>query len=533
MQSTVDGFQLTIEYIFRYGRTMFPNSQVIDYSNSTRRKSTFREVASESDRLAAGLRALGVGRGDRVATLGWNTREHLAAYFAIPRIAAVLHTLNLRLSHEQLKHVINHGHDKIIIVDAGLVSQLETIIDSLTTVEWIIVMGTEEDAVRFGSRGISYDSVLATGSDLGELPDVDENSAATLCYTSGTTGLPRGVAYSHRSVFLHSLASCSGNAFVLNEHDQILMLVPMFHANAWGLPYSGWLVGADLILPGRNLDPQSLSSIFRQDRPTFTAAVPTLYNDLHRYSVANGVDLSSLRMAVCGGAAVSSDLVKKYRDVHGVSIVQGWGMTETGPLASLSHPPKGTHPDEDTFWRIKSGRPIHGVEVRAVDSEGADLPWDGESVGQIEVRGFWVSNRYYLDDSANDPNGWLKTGDVGSIDERGYIQITDRTKDVIKSGGEWISSIALEEALCSHNAVKEAAVIAVPDSRWDERPLAIVVLEEDSDDVDKHELASYLRNQVPRWWVPERWVFASSLPRTSVGKYDKVRLRDEYRTKHL
>jgi fatty-acyl-CoA synthase len=524
MLSTVPNFPLTIDLIFQYGRSMFPDSRIVTYADGDYRVATFEQVATRADRLAAGLQRAGIVAGDRVGTLCWNSDDHMAAYYAIPRLGAVLHTLNLRLFPEQLRYVIDHGGDRVVIVDSSLISLLAPIADQLEKVERFVVVG-DGDIGEFGERGIALDDLLAPpGTDV-EWPEIDEGSAAALCYTSGTTGNPQGIAYGHRSIVLHSLASCSGNTFGLSEADRILAMVPMFHANAWGLPYSGWMVGADLIMPGPTLDAASLARMFREQRPTFTAGVPTLFNDLLQYGAHEELDLSSLRLAVCGGSPVPPALIDRFRDRHGVPMVQGWGMTETGPLCSLSHPPKGTPPEDDTFWRAKSGRPIHGVQARLIGDDGAELPWDGESVGEIEVRGPWVTGSYYLEAAPEKfDGGWLRTGDVGQIDPRGYIQITDRTKDVIKSGGEWVSSVELENTIMGHSDVIEAAVIGAADERWGERPLAVVVIDPDSDTTPS-DLLGFLDGKVVRWWLPERWALVDEIPKTSVGKFDKRALR--------
>jgi fatty-acyl-CoA synthase len=526
MKSTIPDFPLTIEMIFRHGRAMYPTSRVVTYADGQARERSFADVASVADRLAAGLQRLGLATGERVGTLCWNSDTHLSSYFAVPCLGAVLHTLNLRLSEEQLMYVINHGEDRFVLVDASLVPQLMAIKDALPDVERFVVIGG--DGSGFGSRGMGFDELLAEEGATPEWPEIDESSAAALCYTSGTTGDPRGVAYGHRSTFVHTLAVCTGNAFDLSERDRVLLMVPMFHANAWGLPYASWMAGADLIMPGPTLDASSLATMIHGQLPTFTAGVPTLFNDLLRYSEQQHLDLSSLRMAVSGGSAVPATLIDSYRDKLGVPMLQGWGMTETSPLAALGTPPKGSDPSEDTYWRTKSGRPVAGVQMRIVAEDGSELPWDGSAVGEIEVRGPWVTAGYHRDPAPEKfRDGWLRTGDVGYGDTLGYVQLTDRTKDVIKSGGEWVSSVELENAIMGHPAVVEAAVIGVPDLRWDERPLACVVLREGAV-IGPEELRAHLEPVVPRWWLPERWTFVEEIPKTSVGKFDKRALRAEY-----
>ena len=353
---------------------------------------------------------------------------------------------------------------------------------------------------------------------------LDERSAAAMCYTSGTTGNPKGVVYSHRSIYLHSMAVIAPSAFGLSRLDRALVIPSMFHANAWGIPHAGWWVGASLIFPGRHVQPEPLSRLIAREKPTFAGGVPTIWNDLTRFAEKQPVDLSSFRLVISGGSAVPRTLIERLQKRHGVRLVQIWGMTETGPLAALSHPPKACDLEEDIDWRAKTGRILHGIDLRIVDGERV-LPWDGESVGEIEIRGPWVTGSYHKDDALDKfHDGWLRTGDVGSVDPLGYIQITDRAKDVIKSGGEWVSSVELENHLMAHPDVVEAAVIAVPDERWDERPLACVVLKEGSG-TTLTELRLFLAGRVAKWWLPERWSIIDEVPKTSVGKFDKKVLR--------
>jgi fatty-acyl-CoA synthase len=524
MRSTIPDFPLTIQMILQHGRAIYPDSEVLAYREGSVERLSFAEIAANVDRLARGLQSLGLRSGERVGTLCWNSAAHLTAYLAVPSSGGVIHTVNLRLSPEHLAYVINHGGDRFMLVDASLAPALAEIASELKQIERFIVIGAG-DKVPFDDRGIAFETVLAAGDGPPEWPTLDESAAAALCYTSGTTGSPRGVAYGHRSTFVHSLAICTGNAFGISERDRILLMVPMFHANAWGLPYAAWMAGADLIMPGPALDAASLATMIHEQRPTFTAGVPTLFNDLLEYGRRERLDLSSLRMAVCGGSAVPAALIDAYRDQYGVPMLQGWGMTETSPLAAVATPPKASPPDEDTFWRTKSGRPVAGVQMRIVDDQARELPWDGASVGEIEVRGPWVTGSYFRDPAPEKfREGWLRTGDVGYGDNRGYVQLTDRTKDVIKSGGEWISSVELENAIMGHPDVVEAAVIGVSDPRWEERPLACVVVRPGTD-VAVSDLLQFLDGRVTRWWRPERWAFMDEIPKTSVGKFDKKQLR--------
>jgi fatty-acyl-CoA synthase len=526
--STMQDAPLLVSGILRHGQQVYGDSQVITITGPAGEftQASFAEVAGRAERLAKALEAIGVGDSDRVGTFLWNNQTHVEAYLAIPGMGAVLHTLNLRLFPEQLAFVINHAEDKVIIVDASLVPLLARVKDQLTTVKHIIVAGAG-DASALGESS-SYEELLSAEEPGYAWPMFDERQAAAMCYTSGTTGNPKGVLYSHRSTFLHSMAITSASSLGINELDRVLSIVPMFHANAWGTPYGAFLVGADLVMPQQFLQAEPLSAIIATHRPTLSAGVPTIWSDLLRYTQTHPVDLSSLRMITAGGAAVPRQLIERFRDELGIEMVQGWGMTETSPLCALGFPPRGTPPAEEIEWRAKTGRVVPGVEIRVAAEDGSILPNDGHSVGEFEARGPWITGSYY-----NEPaperfhDGWLRTGDIGSLDDRGFMQISDRTKDVIKSGGEWISSVELENEVMAHPGVVEAAVIAVPDERWSERPLVAVVLEADSP-ASADELVAFLTDRVSRWWLPERWVFIEEVPKTSVGKFDKKVLRSQF-----
>ena len=526
MRSTMMDFPLTVGHIFHHGRALYADSTVVTSEAEGVRRIEFGALAERAEQLAAGLRRLGVRPGDRVATFAWNNQEHQEAYFAIPGMGAVMHTINIRLSVEQLRYIIGHAEDSVIILDASLAPVFAPVLagepDELKTVRHLIVFG---DGDRSGLPGhIDYEELLAAERAGYPWPEVEETAAAAMCYTSGTTDLPKGVVYSHRSTFLHSLGVCSGEALGLSQYDRLLPVVPMFHGNAWGMPYAAWLAGADLLLPNRFTQAAPLARFIAAERATIAMAVPTVWFDVLGLDPAT-VDLSSLRMIMCGGAAVPRSLIEAYEQRLGVQVVQGWGLTETSPVASLAFPPKNVPAEQAIDYRATAGRPLGGVEARVVADDGSVLPSDGQATGEIEVRGPWVTGAYYRDPASDKfRDGWLRTGDVGHIDPKGFITISDRAKDVVKSGGEWISTLDLESAILTHPAVREAAVIAAPDERWGERPLACVVRAAGRS-VTPEELRAHLSGRVVKWWLPEQWAFVDEVPRTSVGKYDKRLLR--------
>jgi fatty-acyl-CoA synthase len=526
MRSTMQEGPLLISGILRHGQAVYGESEVVTVEADGYRRATFTEVGERAERLAAALRRLGVDRDDRVATFSWNHQGHLEAYLAVPSMGAILHTLNIRLFPEQLAYVVNHAEDKVVIVDASLAPVFARIVDRLPTVETIIVYG-KGDASALGDV-LDYEALIGAEEPGYEWPELDERDAAAMCYTSGTTGDPKGVVYSHRSTVLHSMAVTSASAVAMTEADTILVIVPMFHANAWGTPYAAYMVGTNLLMPQMFLKGEDLLRVISEQRPTISCGVPTIWNDLLRAAVGSDADLSSLRGVTAGGSAVPGALIEAFRARVGIPLVQGWGMTETSPVAAIAVPPADVAPTEEMGYRTKAGRVLAGVEVRVAGPDGEIMPADGESVGEFEVRGPWVTASYYKDpDPARFHDGWLRTGDVGSLDPRGYMQITDRTKDVIKSGGEWISSVELENEVMAHPDVYEAAVIAVPDAKWQERPLVVVVPMEGATPTAE-ELVSFLQGRVARWWLPERWAFAKEVPKTSVGKFDKKILRADH-----
>ena len=531
MQSTMQDMPLTVGSVLRHASTVHGHRQTITAATPTEmRRVSYAELGERAARLAHGLRELGVTGDQRVGTLQWSNQEHLDAYAAVPSMGAVLHTLNLRLPPHQLAYIADHAEDSVIIVDDSMVPLLAQALPQMRTVHTVLVTGTGDLSALegHGKTVHRYDEFVADRPTDFEWPDVDERSAAAICYTSGTTGNPKGVVYSHRSMWLHSQAACTRDALGVGHDDTILAIVPMFHANAWGLPYAALMSGAQLLLPNRYLQAEPLVAMIETERPTMSGAVPTIWNDILNYVRDHpGHDLSSLKFVACGGSAVPRALMVAL-DELGVRVVQAWGMTETSPLASVAIPPAGLSDEESLHLRGTQGRVVAGVEARIVDDEGAPLPADGKSVGELQVRGPWITGAYLGgEDPEKFDGGWLRTGDVGLIDERHFITLTDRAKDVIKSGGEWISSVELENELIGHPDVVSAAVIAIPDDKWQERPLAAIVRRAGSE-VDPGTLRKHLTDKVPRWWLPSHWTFIEEVPLTGTGKYDKKVLRQRY-----
>jgi len=532
-----DDFQLTLHHPLRRMRSVHPRGEVITLTDGGVVRAGYGEVAARVDRLARVLGQLGIGAGDRVGTFAWNNQRHFELYMAVPCIGGVLHTLNIRLFAEQLTYIVNHAKDQVIFVDESLIPLLAPLVDTFEGVRHYVVMGNPGCDTGDLPNALRYEELLAgvdsDPADPFDYPQLDERQAAALCYTSGTTGNPKGVLYSHRSIALHSTASLTCDALGLSRTDKSLVVVPMFHVNAWGIPHASALAGADLLLPDRNLAAEPLARLIEAERPSIMACVPTIYSDLLRYADEHGCDLSSIKNAACGGSAVPRELMRAYEERHGVNVFQAWGMTETSPVATYSRPEENSAHD-DAYWdaRAKQGKPIPWVEARLVGDDGREVAWDGESTGELEVRGPWIVARYYAGESGAQEgadesrfdDGWLRTGDIAAIDPEAFVQITDRSKDVIKSGGEWISSVELENEVMAHPDVIEAAVIAKPDEKWAERPLCCVVAR-DGCSLTAEELIEHLRPRVARWWLPDEFAFVSEVPKTSVGKFDKKALR--------
>lgn len=527
MEATMMHEPLGTAAIVAHGERIHASSRIGLFDGNSIAWRSYSETAHRARKLASGLAAAGVANNTCVATLSWNDFAHFETYLAVPAMGAVLHTLNLRLHVKQLDFVMRDAGDRVLIADADLLAAIAADLPALGDLDLLIVTGDIAKVSHLDMNFVGYEDFISDQPPMAVFPRLEETAAAATCYTSGSTGNPKGVVYSHRTIFLHSLGSMAANAFGLSDRDRVLLLPPMFHANAWGLPFSGWFAGADFVLPGPHLGPDMIRRMVRASAPTFTATVPTILNDLLRADHDEPIDMSSFRMVVVGGSAVSEALIEDVEKSWGVPLIQGWGMTETSPICVLSHPPADVDAEEARRLRAKSGRPVAGVRVRIVNDTGQPVPEDGKSVGRLQVRGAWIARGYHgvIAADALTDDGWLDTGDAGTIDERGYVQITDRLKDLIKSGGEWIPSAELENHIASLPGIDLAAVIGVSDRRWEERPLALVTTR-DGAKPDFGALRAQLRSRVARFWIPENWAHLESLPLTGVGKIDKPALRE-------
>ncbi len=530
MQSTMMSSPLLLTGMLEHAAKLYPDVEIVSARcDGSRHRCTYRDVHRRARQLSAALQDAGIANGDRVATLMWNEHEHLEAYFGVPATGAVVHTLNLRLHPEELAYIVNHAQDRFLIVDEVLLEIFEQIRPHVGF-ERVFVVDHGCGKIPEGCE--SFETFLAEASSPQTYPDLSEEDAAAMCYTSGTTGKPKGVLYSHRAIALHSLSMALPDHLHFSRCDTVLPAMSMFHANAWGFPYAATMMGSKLVFPGRNLQPEALLDLMATEQVTLTGAVPTVWlavlnaMDCHpdRWKLAPG-----LRIVVAGSAAPES-MFRRF-DKLGVRVIQPWGMTETTPLATFCtlKPHMESQSDDERYTvRGKQGLPAAFIEIRGVDESG-ETPWDGMTTGELHVRGPWVTNSYFRleRDDRWTPDGWFRTGDVVTIDPEGYLKLTDRVKDLIKSGGEWISSVDLENALVAHASIKEAAVIAVPHSKWQERPLAVIVLK-DGCNVCDSDLRDFLSQRFARWQLPDAFVFVDELPHTSTGKLLKSKLRQTF-----
>jgi fatty-acyl-CoA synthase len=528
-------YPLTITHFFERTRKLFPKKTL-----GTRVpgvglvKSTYADFADRTARLAGALRSLGVKKGDRVGTFAWNSHRHLEVYFAAPMMGAVLHTVNIRLSAPDITYIVNHAADRVLIADASCWPTLEPLRRQLPSVEHVIVMKDTPDA-QIPPGALDYEELLGSATPVTAWPKLEETDAAGMCYTSGTTGNPKGAVYTHRAIFLHSMASSMTDVLGISERDIILHIVPMFHANAWCVPFAGVMNGATQFFGGPNPQPRDIVEIVHNERVTFVGAVPTVWIAIDAILEAEPQrDVSSIRAIPIGGSAAPRTLLEKFDKKYGAPMLHAWGMTEMTPLGTICRLKSymETLPDEERYAiRAKQGYPTVCVDLRIVDDEGREQPWDGQSMGEMQVRGPWVIRSYYNNPESADrftPDGWFRTGDVATLDPEGYVQITDRTKDLIKSGGEWISSIDVETLIMGHPKVLEAAVIAVPHPKWVERPLACVVPKPGAE-LAPAEILDYLRPKLAKWALPDAVVLIDAVPKTSVGKFDKKVLRERFK----
>jgi fatty-acyl-CoA synthase len=531
MQGLMSSFPLTLPHVFHRAERMFGDKGIVTATAAGRERTTYAEWAGRTRRLAGALDELGISADGRVATFAWNSARHLELYFAAPCSGRVLHTLNIRLFPEQLRYIVAHAEDEVIFADRSLMKLLAPHLEAFETVRHIVVMDDGAGEVPDDDRILGYEELIGRADPV-EFADGDEDRAAAMCYTSGTTGNPKGVVYSHRSTVLHSVGAMLADSLGVCERDVILPVVPMFHANAWGLGQAGVMAGADFVMPGPDLAPAAIADLMESEGVTLAAGVPTIW--LGVLDELEGREFPALTRIVCGGSAVPKSLSEAYREKLGMPLLQAWGMTETSPLGSVARVRsrlEGRPEEELADVRSSQGIASPLVEVRIVAPDsGQECPWDGESSGELQARGPWVAAAYYDDDRSSESfteDGWLRTGDVATISADGYIRLVDRTKDVVKSGGEWISSVALENEIMAHPKVREAAVIGLPDARWGERPVACVVPEPGAD-LDADEVRDFLEGRVARWWIPDRVEFIEEVPKTSVGKFSKKTLRERF-----
>lgn len=541
MQGLMMDSQLLISAILKHADRNFGDQEIVSVTaDNPLHRYTYKDCFRRARQLANALRRLGLERGDRVATMAWNDYRHLETYYALTGSGYVCHTVNPRLFPEQIAFIINHAEDRWIFVDVLMVPLLEKIAAQISGVEGFVIMTDEKHMPETSLRNaVCYEALIGDESDEFAWPAFDERSASILCYTSGTTGDPKGVLYDHRSTVLHAYAAVAPDVMRLSSTDCVLPVVPLFHVNAWGIPFAALMVGSKLVFPGPKMgDGETLYQLLEQEEVSLALGVPTVWLALLQYTAKAGKKLNKLNRTVIGGAAVPESMIRAFRDKHDVVVIQGWGMTEMSPLGTVSTPKFGMEsltPDQLVAVRAKAGRGIYGVEMRIVNDEGVELPWDGVAYGSLQVRGPWICSGYFKlegKSEAHTADGWFDTGDVATIDKQGYMAITDRTKDVIKSGGEWISSIDVENTAMGHEGVSEAAVIGVPHPKWTERPLLIIIRAEGAD-LDRAQMLAWLEGKIAKWWIPDDVVFVDEIPHTATGKIKKIELRKQFKDYQL
>ncbi|WP_456271933.1 long-chain fatty acid--CoA ligase [Bacillus sp. AK031] len=525
---------LLLTQMIERAEKFYPKKEIISRTESGINRFTYKEMASRTRRLASALEKIGVTEGDKVGTLAWNHHRHLEAYFAVPCSGAVLHTINIRLAPQHIIYIINHAEDKVLLIDSDIVPLIEKVKDQLKTVEAFVIMTDSKELPETTLSPVyHYEDMLSEGKpDYKFRDDLDENAPAGMCYTSATTGNPKGVVYSHRGIVLHSMALGLADTTGVSEKDIALPVVPMFHVNAWGLPFAATWFGTSQVLPGPYFTPKLLAELMQEEKVTITAGVPTIWLGLLKELEENEYDLSSVRSILCGGSAAPLGMIKAFEEKHGIPFMHAYGMTETSPLAVVTGEKSYMEEwskEEKYNVKAKQGILVPGLEMKIIGKDG-EISWDGKEMGELTLRGPWIASEYYKDERTDDAfrDGWLYTGDVVTVDEEGFIKIVDRTKDLVKSGGEWISSVDLENALMAHESVFEAAVVAVPHPEWQERPVACVVLKEgDHQNTTKEEIYEFLKPQFAKWWLPDEILFLDEIPKTSVGKFLKRALREQ------